>query len=202
MDIKQAFANASFSLSAATSASLPNDQGTEIAFAGRSNAGKSSTINKLCGQKQLARTSKTPGRTQLINFFTLNKTAMLVDLPGYGYAKASQAKQKQWTELLEYYFSYRQALQGTVIVMDIRHPLQAADCSMIDWCLHHQSEVHILLNKADKLSRNKAMQQLLMTQKNLSTTVSKEISVQLFSATSGLGMDECYKKMSTWLNAT
>ena len=202
MDIKQAFANASFSLSAATSASLPNDQGIEIAFAGRSNAGKSSTINQLCGQKQLARTSKTPGRTQVINFFTLNKTAMLVDLPGYGYAKASQAKQKQWTELLEYYFSYRQALQGTVIVMDIRHPLQAADRSMIDWCLHHQSEVHILLNKADKLSRNKAMQQLLMTQKNLSTTVSKEISVQLFSASSGLGMDECYKKMSTWLNAT
>ena len=200
MDIKQAFAKAAFATSAATSASLPVDEGIEIAFAGRSNAGKSSTINKLCGQKQLARASKTPGRTQLINFFTLSADAMLVDLPGYGYAKASQAKQRQWIELLEYYFSYRKALRGTVIVMDIRHPLQAADQNMIDWCLHHQSEVHILLNKADKLSRNQAMQQLHLTQKNLAATTN--VSVQLFSASNGSGSAECYKKLSSWLGAT
>ena len=125
---------------------------------------------------------------------------MLVDLPGYGYAKASQAKQRQWIELLEYYFSYRKALRGTVIVMDIRHPLQAADQNMIDWCLHHQSEVHILLNKADKLSRNQAMQQLHLTQKNLAATTN--VSVQLFSASNGSGSAECYKKLSSWLGAT
>ena len=200
MDIKQAIAKAAFATSAATSTSLPVDEGIEIAFAGRSNAGKSSTINKLCGQKQLARASKTPGRTQLINFFTLSADAMLVDLPGYGYAKASQAKQRQWIELLEYYFSYRKALRGTIIVMDIRHPLQAADQNMIDWCLHHQSEVHILLNKADKLSRNQAMQQLHLTQKNLAATTN--VSVQLFSASNGSGSAECYKKLSSWLGAT
>lgn len=194
--------NAAFATSAASSASLPADKGIEIAFAGRSNAGKSSTINKLCGQKQLARASKTPGRTQLINFFTLSQEAMLVDLPGYGYAKASQAKQRQWIELLEYYFTYRKALRGTIIVMDIRHPLQEADQSMIDWCLHHRSEVHVLLNKADKLSRNQAIQQLHLTQKKLITQQAEEVSVQLFSASKGSGLDQCYRKLSTWLGSS
>lgn len=200
MDIKQALTSSKFVTSAATPASLPNDLGTEIAFAGRSNAGKSSTINKLCGQKQLARASKTPGRTQLINFFTLGPESMLVDLPGYGYAKASQSKQKQWIELLEYYFSHRQALKGTVIVMDIRHPLQAADQNMIDWCLHHGSKVHVLLNKADKLSRNKAMQQLHATHKALSDQQLDDVTLQLFSAADGTGSNEVLKKLSQWMS--
>ena len=199
MDIKQALTNSKFVTSAATPASLPNDIGIEIAFAGRSNAGKSSTINKLCGQKQLARASKTPGRTQLINFFTLGEDSMLVDLPGYGYAKASQSKQRQWIELLEFYYSHRQALKGTVIVMDIRHPLQAADQNMIDWCLHHGSEVHVLLNKADKLSRNKAMQQLHAMRKIFSERGLDNVTLQLFSAANGTGSKEVLEKLSQWM---
>ena len=199
MDIKQILASSSFVTSAATPASLPSDIGTEIAFAGRSNAGKSSTINQLCGQKQLARASKTPGRTQLINFFTLGPDSMLVDLPGYGYAKASQSKQKQWIELLEFYYSHRQALKGTIIVMDIRHPLQTADQSMIDWCLHHGSKVHLLLNKADKLSRNRAMQQLHTTRKALADQQLDDVTLQLFSAADGTGSNEVLKKLSQWM---
>ena len=199
MDIKQSLTNSKFVTSAATPASLPNDIGIEIAFAGRSNAGKSSTINKLCGQKQLARASKTPGRTQLINFFTLGEDSMLVDLPGYGYAKASQSKQRQWIELLEFYYSHRQALKGTVIVMDIRHPLQAADQNMIDWCLHHGSEVHVLLNKADKLSRNKAVQQLHAIRKIFSERELDNVTLQLFSAANGTGSKEVLEKLSQWM---
>lgn len=200
MDIKQSLTKSEFVTSAASPASLPKDTGIEIAFAGRSNAGKSSTINKLCGQKQLARASKTPGRTQLINFFTLGQNAMLVDLPGYGYAKASQSKQRQWIELLEYYFSHRVALKGTVIVMDIRHPLQEADQNMIDWCLHHGSKVHILLNKADKLSRNKGMQQYHATRKALADQQLEHVSLQLFSAADGSGSNEVLSTLSEWMS--
>jgi len=156
MSFKRQLSNAVFFTSASTPNSLPADEGVEIAFAGRSNAGKSSAINRLCQQKGLARTSKTPGRTQLINFFSISETNKLADLPGYGYAKASQTKQKQWLELLEYYFTHRQALKGTIIVMDIRHPLRDSDQKMIDWCVHYQCPIHILLNKSDKLSRNQA----------------------------------------------
>ncbi len=200
MTFKRQLSNAVFFTSASTPNSLPADEGVEIAFAGRSNAGKSSAINRLCQQKRLARTSKTPGRTQLINFFSISQTSKLADLPGYGYAKASHSKQKQWLELLEYYFTHRQALKGTVIVMDIRHPLQDSDQKMIDWCVHYHCPVHILLNKSDKLSRNQAHKQLLSTQKRLPQESSIPISIQLFSALSGDGMDDAISLLKQWFD--
>tara|TARA_R110002096_G_scaffold229277_1_gene418849 strand:- start:937 stop:1542 length:606 start_codon:yes stop_codon:yes gene_type:complete len=200
MDFKNQLANTAFYTSAASSDSLPVDEGREIAFAGRSNAGKSSVINRLCNQKSLARTSKTPGRTQLINFFNVSQANKLADLPGYGYAKASHSKQRQWLELLEYYFSHRQALKGTIIVMDIRHPFQDADQKMIDWCIHHQCDVHIFLNKSDKLSRNKAHNQLQSANRLLTAYPAGSISIQLFSALTGHGIDEAASKIYGWFN--
>ena len=125
----------------------------EVAFAGRSNSGKSSTINMLCGRRDLARTSKTPGRTQMINFYQVTPEARLVDLPGYGYAKAPQSIQRKWRSLLECYFNRRTCLRGVILVMDIRHPLTPYDWQMLEWCNHYGYELHILLNKADKLKR-------------------------------------------------
>jgi GTP-binding protein len=200
MNFKRQLAHTEFFTSASSAKSLPADEGCEIAFAGRSNAGKSSAINTLCQQKGLARTSKTPGRTQLINFFTINKRAKLADLPGYGYAKASQNKQRQWLELLEYYFTHRQALKGTIIVMDIRHPLRDSDQKMIDWCMHYQCPIHVLLNKADKLSRNQARKQLLMTHKRLPSDNNIAVSMQLFSALSGEGIDEAINQIQQWVD--
>ncbi|MEM8844043.1 MAG: ribosome biogenesis GTP-binding protein YihA/YsxC [Pseudomonadota bacterium] len=200
MNLRQQLTKALFYTSASSPDSLPEDIGNEVAFAGRSNAGKSSAINKLCSQKSLARTSKTPGRTQLINFFTLSETNKLVDLPGYGYAKASQSKQQKWIELLEYYFAHRQSLRGTVILMDIRHPFQDADLAMIDWCSHHQCELHILLNKVDKLSRNQSFKQLKLAEKQLSNFPKELVSAQLFSAANGTGMDELIKKLEMWFD--
>ena len=200
MNLKQQLAQTTFYTSASDRDSLPEDIGNEVAFAGRSNAGKSSTINNLCSQKNLARTSKTPGRTQLINFFSLSETNKLVDLPGYGYAKASQSKQQQWTQLLEYYFAHRQSLRGAVILMDSRHPLQAADLAMIDWCSHHHCEIHLLLNKADKLSRNQAFKQLKLAEKQLAQYPKDLITVQLYSAMDGTGMDELIRKLEIWFD--
>lgn len=199
MTLKQLLAQAEFRSGAARAGDLPPDTGSEVAFAGRSNAGKSSVLNRLCGRKQLARTSKTPGRTQLINFFSLSTTASLVDLPGYGYAKASQGKQRQWTQLLEYYFANRRALKGIMLVMDIRHPLRDVDWSMLDWCMHYSCNVHILLNKADKLSRNQAHKQLQLVQQQLPSETNIEISLQTFSAATGAGVDQAIARLSQWL---
>ena len=198
MTPKQLLAQAEFRSSAARPSDLPPDTGSEVAFAGRSNAGKSSVLNRLCGRKQLARTSKTPGRTQLINFFALSPFASLVDLPGYGYAKASQDKQRQWTELLEYYFTHRRALKGIMLVMDIRHPLRDVDWSMLHWCMHYYCNVHILLNKVDKLSRNQAHKQLRYVESELPEP-NIEISSQNFSATDGNGTDQAINKLAQWL---
>ena len=198
MNFKQQLADTVFSTSAASPSSLPIDEGNEVAFAGRSNAGKSSVINRLCQQKSLARTSKTPGRTQLINFFTVSPLNKLVDLPGYGYAKASHTKQRQWLELLEHYFTHRRALQGTIIVMDIRHPFQDSDQMMIEWCLHHQCDIHILLNKSDKLSRNQALKQLQKAENHLSQYGNSQVTIQLFSAMTGDGLNETIEKIKYW----
>lgn len=200
MNLKQQLTKTTFYTSASDRDSLPEDIGSEIAFAGRSNAGKSSTINNLCSQKSLARTSKTPGRTQLINFFTVTENNKLVDLPGYGYAKASQAKQQRWIQLLEYYFSHRQSLRGTIILMDIRHPFQDADLAMLDWCHHYQREVHILLNKVDKLSRNQANKQMKLAEKELAQYPQEQVSAQVYSATDGTGMNELTNKLGTWFD--
>ncbi len=200
MTLKHLLANAEFTTSAACPDDLPLDLGREVAFAGRSNAGKSSVLNRLCARKQLARTSKTPGRTQLINFFSVSQSATLVDLPGYGYAKASRKKQRQWTELLEFYFTNRQALRGTVLVMDIRHPFRDVDQSMMEWCIHHQSDVHILLNKADKLSRSQALKQLQSANKFLQRYSGVSITIQMFSAITGDGLENVISKVGEWFD--
>ncbi|HDZ78987.1 MAG TPA: YihA family ribosome biogenesis GTP-binding protein, partial [Gammaproteobacteria bacterium] len=140
---------------------LPDDTGVEVAFAGRSNVGKSSTLNTLAGMKSLARTSKTPGRTQEINFFDLGNDRRLVDLPGYGYAKVSETRQHHWAETLGEYLLSRKSLVGLILLMDIRHPLKEFDRNMVHWCTHAGLPVYVILNKADKLSRGKASASLL-----------------------------------------
>ena len=147
------FAKAQFLLSAPTLSQCPDDTGCEVAFAGRSNAGKSSAINVLTRQGKLARTSKTPGRTQLINFFSLTEHCRLVDLPGYGYAKVPKAVKQRWDEHLAEYLQRRQSLRGLILLMDVRHPLQDFDRQMVLWADQSDMPVHILLTKADKLKR-------------------------------------------------
>ncbi len=162
------------------------DKGLEVAFAGRSNAGKSSAINVIAGQKQLARISKTPGRTQLINFFEIDGSHRLVDLPGYGYAKVPEKMRRHWRVLMEAYFSRRRSLEGLFLVMDVRRPLTEFDERMLDWALAYDCPVHALLTKADKLSRGKAASTLLGVRRELGDTV----TAQLFSAHSKQGVGE------------
>ena len=200
MSYSQLLSQTEFYLSSSEAANLPDDVGLEVAIAGRSNAGKSSALNTLCTKKALARTSKTPGRTQLINFFRVNEEACLVDLPGYGFAKAPIKQQQQWIKLLEHYYSTRQALSGTVLVMDIRHPLRDADYSMLEWCVFNRCDIHILLNKSDKLGRNAANQQLFAVRKELSEVAEIGVSVQLFSALTKVGLDQACEKICHWLD--
>jgi len=174
---------------------LPPDTGAEVAFAGRSNAGKSSALNRITGVKALARTSKTPGRTQLINLFQLDEGRRFADLPGYGYAQVPEKIRNHWRALLDGYFHSRQSLRGVILVMDIRHPLKAFDVQMLDWSAHHGLPVHILLTKADKLSRNQAMQALHRVDRELS----EECSIQLFSASKGTGVAEVQAVIEGWL---
>lgn len=174
---------------------LPPDTGAEVAFAGRSNAGKSSALNRITGVKGLARTSKTPGRTQLINLFTLDPERRFADLPGYGYAQVPEKIRNHWRALLDSYFRSRESLRGVILVMDIRHPLKAFDEQMLDWAAHHGLPVHILLTKADKLSRNQAMQSL----QRVSRELADGCSVQLFSAPKGTGVDEVQAVIDEWL---
>jgi len=147
---------------------LPPDIGAEVAFGGRSNAGKSSALNAITGFKRLARTSKTPGRTQLINFFQLDPQRRLVDLPGYGYAKVPDAIKFHWEKILSEYIMQRQSLKGIVLLMDIRHPLKPLDWQMIEWGLSQQLPLHILLTKADKLKRGASVNTFLKLKKELS----------------------------------
>lgn len=171
----------------------------EVAFAGRSNAGKSSALNYLTRQK-IAKTSKTPGRTQLINFFALGEaeTYFLVDLPGYGYAKVSRDTREKWQQFIADYLNAREELVGIVIVMDCRHPLQDIDCMMLDFCANSNLLAHILLTKADKLSRNQQMQTLHMLQKNLKNEW-PFATAQLFSATKRIGAEELSVVLDDWL---
>ena len=192
------YQQARFLASAATLEQLPPDLGFEIAFAGRSNAGKSSAINALCGQKALARTSKTPGRTRLINFFRIDDQRRLVDLPGYGYAKAPESIKAQWQGLLERYLSARECLRGLVLLMDCRHPLTEYDRRMLEWNTHHGLPSHILLTKADKLGQGAAATRLLEVQRETSR-LSPEISVQTFSALKHRGLDNARRVLDRWL---
>jgi GTP-binding protein len=175
----------------------PPDQGMEIAFAGRSNAGKSSAINTLVQQNALARVSKTPGRTQLLNFFEIDAQRKLVDLPGYGYAKVPVSIKKEWQKMMENYLKNRQALCGIVLVMDIRHPLTEFDWQMVEWCEHSKLPLHILLTKADKLNFGAAKNTLLKVQKDLSQS-SIVVTLQLFSALNKVGIDDVHQILDEW----
>lgn len=192
------FHQAHFLQSAQRLDQCPTDTGLEVAFAGRSNAGKSSAINKLTGQKNLCRTSKTPGRTQLINFFTLDDTRCLVDLPGYGYAKVAKTKRNEWQQHLDQYLAERQALVGLVLMMDIRHPLKEFDLLMLEWSAQANMPMHILMTKADKLKFGAAKSTLMKVQSQLKHHPAP-LSLQLFSATSGQGCDEAWAKLGEWL---
>ena len=176
----------------------PADFGCEVAFAGRSNAGKSSAINALTGNTKLARTSRTPGRTQLINFFTVADQIRLVDLPGYGFAKVPLKVKQEWNKQLERYLQLRQSLKGLILLMDIRHPLKDYDRQMIEWAVKSEMPVHILLTKSDKLKRGPAKSALFAAQKELQKH-ERWISVQHFSSLSHDGMDELQRTLNWWL---
>ncbi len=183
---------------------LPEDDGLEIAFAGRSNAGKSSAINSLSRQNRLAYVSKQPGRTQLVNFFEIEERKYLVDLPGYGYAKVPESMRKHWQKTLPTYLQQRQSLVGLVIVMDIRNPLTSLDINMLDWFAPRQKPIHVLLTKCDKLSKDKQNKTLFSVQKELenqwSTFYQTPCTVQLFSSLKKIGLEEADGVLETWLS--
>lgn len=176
---------------------LPPDEGVEVAFAGRSNAGKSSALNAITDHGGLAKVSKTPGRTQMINFFEICEDKSFVDLPGYGYAKVPIAVKKHWVKTLESYLAQREALRGLVLVMDIRHPLRDQDWQMVEWCDEANVELHILLTKADKLKKNAAMQQLHSVRKQLEAR-NIGASLQLFSALKKSGIEDIHGILDEW----
>jgi GTP-binding protein len=178
---------------------LPDDEGYEVAFAGRSNAGKSSAINTITGINALARTSKTPGRTQMINFFRLDDDRALVDLPGYGYAKVPEKMKQQWQATLAQYLETRDCLRGMMLMMDIRHPLKEFDKQMVLWANQAELPVHILLTKADKLKRGAARNSLLDVQKKLDQDKLRA-SVQLFSSQNREGRDDAISKLDEWFD--
>ena len=192
------FRGAEFLTSAAKLSGCPPDTGLEVAFAGRSNAGKSSAINTLTDNKRMARTSKTPGRTQLINFFTLSEQQRLVDLPGYGFAKVPMEVKEKWQRHLEEYLRQRQSLCGLVLLMDSRHPLQDFDRMMLSWAQSCEMPVHILLTKADKLKKGPAQTSLLKVRKELEP-MADLVSVQLFSALKRTGLDQLQQVLNSWL---
>lgn len=194
------YPTARFMISAPTLALCPDDTGAEVAFAGRSNAGKSSAINALTRQNALARTSRTPGRTQLINFFTvMNDTSRrLVDLPGYGYAKVPEAVKLEWQQHLSDYLRGRFSLRGLVLLMDVRHPLTEFDQMMLDYADQRGMPVHILLTKADKLKRGPASAALQKVRSRLGEWEDL-VSVQLFSSLKRDGVDMLSQKLDQWL---
>lgn len=192
------FVATQFLTSAARLSQAPADEGREVAFAGRSNAGKSSALNVISGHKGLARTSKTPGRTQLINFFEVTPAARLVDLPGYGYAKVPPEVKAQWQRHLTAYLERRQSLTGLILLMDVRHPLTDFDRQMLGWCRSARLPVHVLLTKADKLKRGAAQNTLLKVKRELHA-LHADASVQLFSALDGNGLDAARAQLAAWL---
>ena len=195
------YRQAQFLTSASRQNQLPEDSLHEVAFAGRSNAGKSSAINTLCEQKALARTSKTPGRTQLINFFSLDEARNLVDLPGYGYAKVPEKMRREWQALMESYLGQREQLRGLVVIMDIRHPLKEYDLQMLEWCQHMNTPVHVLLTKSDKLKKGAASKQLMQVKKAIKEA-GFDATVQMFSAHNKSGKEELGKVLDHWFEIT
>lgn len=191
------YKKATFLLSAADIKQLPPDEGIEVAMVGRSNAGKSSALNRITQNKGLARVSKTPGRTQLLNVFVLDDTRRLIDLPGYGFAKVPLAAKLKWQKTVDAYINKRESLKGLVLLMDIRHPLKELDLTLLEYCEHRALPVHILLSKADKLSRGAASKTLHEVKAQLKN-YSNPLTVQLFSALSGDGLKELHGKLNEW----
>ena len=192
------FRSAAFLTSAAEPRQMPADSGAEIAFAGRSNAGKSSALNAICDQSGLARTSKTPGRTQLLNVFALADGGRLVDLPGYGYAKVPEAMRAHWRGMIDRYLRERASLRGFVLVMDARHPLKDFDRHMLEFAAASGRECHCLLTKSDKLSRGEAARTLQAVRKELAT-LAPGATAQLFSSLAKIGLDEARTRVAHWL---
>jgi len=186
-----------FLTSAAEAQQLAPDLGREVAFAGRSNSGKSTAINAITQRAGLARVSRTPGRTQLINFFELAPDCRLVDLPGYGFAKVPERVRLQWLQLMEHYFNVRESLVGLMLIVDSRRGLGAQDAGMLEWVLARDRFAHVLLTKADKLNRRDADRVLRETAAACSDTT---VSAQLFSAHDKTGIDEARRVMDRWLN--
>ncbi|MGB5306992.1 MAG: ribosome biogenesis GTP-binding protein YihA/YsxC [Gammaproteobacteria bacterium] len=176
----------------------PSDIGAEVAFAGRSNSGKSSALNIITGQRSLARTSKAPGRTREINFFLVRDQLRLVDLPGYGYAKVAQTMKQQWQRNIARYLESRRSLCGVILLMDVRHPLKEIDRQLLSWCQAASLDTHILLTKADKLKRGPAKTTLLEVRRQLSG-LHPDATVQLFSAHTRAGCDEVQQVLDRWL---
>lgn len=193
------YQKATYLKSAPNLSHCPPDAGYEVAFAGRSNAGKSSALNVITSQKSLARVSKTPGRTQMINLFTLDEQRRLVDLPGYGFAKVNVQVKRLWEAGLAEYVEKRQALKGLMLMMDVRHPLQPLDIMMLDWTRELNLPLHILLTKADKLSRNQASKALLGLQSQLKQQY-PNASAQLFSSLNKQGLDQAWLKLDEWMD--
>ncbi len=188
-----------FIKSAAYYKSLPEDSGYEVAFAGRSNAGKSSALNRLTNRKKLAKTSSTPGKTQHINLFKLDKYRRIVDLPGYGFSRVNKKEKARWQEELSKYLSERQCLKGIILLMDIRHPLSELDKSMIDFAESMNRELHIVLSKSDKFKTGKTKATLLKVKKQLKD-FSGNFSIQCFSSQNGDGLKELKQKLDSWYN--
>jgi GTP-binding protein len=197
------FQSAEFITSAPSLKQCPDDVGCEVAFAGRSNAGKSSAINTLTRNKNLARTSKTPGRTQMINFFQLGEDQRLVDLPGYGYAKVPVAMKAQWDRHMAEYLQARKSLGGLILLMDIRHPLQDYDRQILNWAAQAGLPVHVLLTKSDKLKRGPAQSTLLKVEsflREMDPGITL-LTVQTFSSLKKLGLPELEAQLNHWLSA-
>ena len=190
------YPNVKFLTSAAEAHQLAPDVGREIAFAGRSNSGKSTAINAITQRSGLARVSRTPGRTQLINFFELTPTQRFVDLPGYGFAKVPEKVRARWLELMEHYFNVRESLVGLVLIVDSRRGLAAQDAAMLEWVLARDRQAHVLLTKADKLNRRDASRVLKETRAACSDTA---VTAQLFSAHYNQGFEEARAVMDRWL---
>lgn len=193
------YSKASFLTSAPDIRHLDGDEGIEVAFAGRSNAGKSSALNALTRQKNLARTSKTPGRTQLINVFELEPSKRLVDLPGYGYAQVPLAMKQKWQRSLGEYLQVRKSLKGLVVLMDIRHPFKDLDQDLIHWAVDRELPVLALLTKSDKLKAGKRKAQLLMA-REAALAFMGDVTVHTFSSLNKQGLPELESVLNTWLD--
>lgn len=191
---------ATFTISAPDIRKLPEDSGIEVAFAGRSNAGKSSALNTLTNQKSLARTSKTPGRTQLINVFEIAENKRLIDLPGYGFAKVPLEMKNKWQKALGEYLEKRESLKGLVVLMDIRHPLKDLDMDLINWAVDSDLPVLALLTKSDKLSQGKSSAEVLKVKKLLAP-LNGDIKVQAFSSLKRTGADQADAVICDWFSA-